>query len=52
VMLRVRIAEVNRSMLKKIGVNLLNRDVGTGSLFGIGRGTRARSTSPRARPTR
>jgi len=39
VMLKVRIAEVNRSMLKKIGVNLLNRDVGSGSLFGIGRGS-------------
>ena len=38
VMLKVRIAEINRSMLKKVGVNLLNRDVGTGSLFGIGRG--------------
>ena len=38
VMLKVRIAEVNRSMLKKVGVNLLNRDVGSGSLFGIGQG--------------
>ena len=38
VMLKVRIAEINRSMLKKVGVNLLNRDVGSGSLFGIGRG--------------
>jgi pilus assembly protein CpaC len=39
VMLKVRIAEVNRSMLKKVGVNLLNRDVGSGSLFGIGQGS-------------
>jgi pilus assembly protein CpaC len=39
VMLKVRIAEINRSMLKKIGVNLLNRDVGSGTLFGIGRGS-------------
>ena len=31
VMLKVRIAEVNRSVLKQIGVNLLNRDSGTGS---------------------
>jgi pilus assembly protein CpaC len=38
VMLKVRVAEVNRSMLKKIGVNLLNRDVDTGAIFGIGRG--------------
>ena len=38
VMLKVRIAEMNRSLLKVIGVNLLNRDVGSGTLFGIGRG--------------
>ncbi len=38
VMLKVRIAEVNRSILKKVGVNLLNRDTGSSSLFGIGRG--------------
>jgi pilus assembly protein CpaC len=38
VMLKVRIAEINRSMVKKVGVNLLNRDVGTGHLFGIGQG--------------
>ena len=39
VMLRVRIAEVNRSMLKKIGVNLLSRDMTGGSILGnIGRG--------------
>jgi pilus assembly protein CpaC len=38
VMLKVRIAEMNRSALKQIGVNLLNRDVGSGTLFGIGQG--------------
>ena len=40
VMLKVRIAEVSRSALKNIGVNLLNRDTSGpgGSLFGIGRG--------------
>ncbi|MEA3058729.1 MAG: pilus assembly protein CpaC, partial [Sphingomonadales bacterium] len=38
VMLKVRIAEINRSMVKKVGVNLLNRDSGTGHLFGIGQG--------------
>jgi pilus assembly protein CpaC len=38
VLLKVRIAEVNRSALKSIGVNLLNRDTGSSSLFGIGRG--------------
>jgi pilus assembly protein CpaC len=37
VMLKVRIAEINRSMLKKIGVNMLSHDTGN-SLFGIGRG--------------
>ena len=39
VLLKVRIAEINRSMLKKVGVNLLNRDSGTGSLFGIEQGS-------------
>jgi pilus assembly protein CpaC len=38
VMLKVRIAEINRSMLKKVGVNLLNRDSGR-TLFGIGQGS-------------
>jgi pilus assembly protein CpaC len=38
VMLKVRIAEINRTMLKKIGVNLLNRDSGS-TLFGIGQGS-------------
>jgi pilus assembly protein CpaC len=37
VMLKVRIAEMNRSLVKKMGVNLLNRSTG-GTLFGIGRG--------------
>jgi pilus assembly protein CpaC len=37
VMLKVRIAEINRSMLKKVGVNLLNHDTGS-TLFGIGQG--------------
>jgi pilus assembly protein CpaC len=38
VMLKVRIAEINRSMLKKVGVNLLSRDSTSGNLFGIGQG--------------
>jgi pilus assembly protein CpaC len=38
VTLKVRIAEVNRSLLKNIGVNLLNRDQRSGHLFGIGQG--------------
>jgi pilus assembly protein CpaC len=35
--LKVRIAEMNRTLIKQFGVNLLNRDTG-GTLFGIGRG--------------
>ena len=38
VLLKVRISEVNKSALKNIGVNLLNRDSGGGTLFNIGRG--------------
>jgi pilus assembly protein CpaC len=39
VMLKVRIAEVNRSALKQIGVNLLGRDPKPGgAFFGIGQG--------------
>ncbi|MFL6760191.1 type II and III secretion system protein family protein [Sphingomonas sp.] len=39
VMLKVRIAEINRSMLKKVGINLVGRDVHPGgTFFGIGQG--------------
>jgi pilus assembly protein CpaC len=38
VMLKVRIAEVNRSLLKSMGVNLLSHDTTGGFKFGIGRG--------------
>ena len=39
VMLKVKIAEVSRSLTKQIGVNLLTRDTSGGDiLFGIGRG--------------
>lgn len=39
VMLKVKIAEVSRSLTRDIGVNLLTRDQSTGGfLFGIGRG--------------
>ena len=38
VMLKVRIAEVNRTLLKSMGVNLLSQDTTGGFLFGIGRG--------------
>ena len=36
--LKVRIAEVNRSVLKQVGVNLLSRDTTNGFQFGIGQG--------------
>jgi pilus assembly protein CpaC len=39
VMLQVKIAEVSRSLIRDIGVNLLTRDTsGSGILFGVGRG--------------
>jgi pilus assembly protein CpaC len=38
VTLKVRIAEVNRTLLKSMGVNLLSRDHTGGFTFGIGRG--------------
>ena len=36
--LRVRIAEVNRSALKSIGINLLSSDTTSGFKFGVGQG--------------
>ncbi|QNN68561.1 type II and III secretion system protein family protein [Sphingomonas lutea] len=36
--LRVRIAEINRTLIKEVGVNLLTRDRSGGLLGGIGRG--------------
>jgi pilus assembly protein CpaC len=39
VTLKVRIAEVNRTMLKNVGVNLLSRDLTSGFQFGVGQGT-------------
>ena len=36
--LRVRIAEVNRTLIKEVGVNLLTKDRSGGTLFNIGRG--------------
>jgi pilus assembly protein CpaC len=37
--LQVRVAEVNRDLVKSIGVNLLSRDTSGGFLFGIGQGS-------------
>ncbi|HEX3423547.1 MAG TPA: type II and III secretion system protein family protein [Sphingomicrobium sp.] len=39
VMLKVRVAEMNRSAVKQFGVNLLSHDSTGGTLFGIGQGT-------------
>lgn len=39
VMLKVKIAEVSRDLLKQIGVNLLSRDTTSGFQFGIGQGS-------------
>ncbi len=38
VMLQVRIAEVNRSFIRDVGMNLLSRDNSGGFIFGIGQG--------------
>jgi pilus assembly protein CpaC len=38
VMLKVRVAEMNRSLVKQFGVNLLSKDKSGGTLFHIGRG--------------
>jgi pilus assembly protein CpaC len=44
--LKVRIAEVNRSLLKQIGVNLLTRDLTNGFQFGLGQGNPGTFGSP------
>ncbi|HEX8511742.1 MAG TPA: type II and III secretion system protein family protein [Allosphingosinicella sp.] len=38
VMLQVKVAEVSRSLVREIGVNLLSRDSSGGFIFGVGRG--------------
>jgi pilus assembly protein CpaC len=44
--LKVRIAEVNRSLLKQVGFNLLSRDTTSGFQFGIGKGNPGTFGSP------
>jgi pilus assembly protein CpaC len=44
--LKVTIAEVNRSLLKQIGVNILSRDTTGGFQFGIGQGNAGTFGSP------
>ncbi|MGN6057347.1 MAG: type II and III secretion system protein family protein, partial [Sphingomicrobium sp.] len=46
VMLKVRIAEVNRSLLKSMGVNLLSNDRTGGFKFAIGRGNPGTISGP------
>jgi len=48
--LRVKIAEVNRSVLKQVGVNLLSSDPTSGFKFGIGQGDNSASTGPGSSP--
>lgn len=50
VMLKVRIAEINRTYLKQIGVNLLSSDSTGGFKFGIGQGTIGASSGPNSSP--
>ena len=47
VMLKVKIAEVSRSLVKQIGVNLLTRDGTGGFQFGIGQGNAGTFGQPR-----
>jgi pilus assembly protein CpaC len=51
VTLRVRIAEVNRSLVKQIGVNLLSRDTTDGFQFGIAQGVAGTFGAPAAGDT-
>ena len=44
--LRVRIAEVNRSVTKSLGINLLSRDTTSGFQFGLGQGNAGTFGSP------
>ncbi len=46
VTLKVKIAEVNRDLLKQVGVNLLSRDTSSGFQFGIGQGSPGTFGSP------
>jgi pilus assembly protein CpaC len=49
--LRVKIAEVNRSLVKRIGLNLLTRDSSSGFQFGIGQGSAGTFGTPAAGDT-
>ena len=46
--LRVKIAEVSRSLIKQVGINLFSADSTSGFQFGIGQGTSGAVTAPGA----
>jgi pilus assembly protein CpaC len=48
--LRVRIAEVNRTLLKQVGVNLFSSDPTSGFKFGIGQGIPGATSGPGSSP--
>jgi pilus assembly protein CpaC len=50
VTLKVRIAEVSRTLLKQIGVNLFSKDATSGFKFGIGQGDPASTSGPGSSP--
>jgi pilus assembly protein CpaC len=50
VMLKVKIAEVNRSLLKSVGINLLSSDPTSGFKFGIGQGAAGATSGPGSSP--
>jgi pilus assembly protein CpaC len=50
VMLKVKIAEVNRSLLKQVGVNLFSSDPTSGFKFGIGQGSPLSNSGPGSSP--
>ena len=50
VTLKVRIAEVNRTLLKNVGVNLFSSDPTSGFKFGIGQGDGTATSGPNSSP--
>ena len=50
VMLKVKVAEVNRSLIKQVGVNLFSSDSTSGFKFGIGQGNPGSVSSPGSSP--
>ena len=50
VMLKVKVAEVNRSVIKQVGVNLFSSDPTSGFKFGIGQGDGSSNSGPGSSP--